>query len=208
MIFTFILIGMIKSFSKPRFVEILVIVYLSVLIIYPYRSAGIRFLFPIMPFLLIFLVRGIETVTLFPGIKKTMKACILGSLVILSYLNMYYYIWKDQGNVIPGPQEQSSQEAFSYIRDHTETDAVILFCKPRVLALYTARYSLANSKDDTQEKIDELISTFGVDYVLLHKDISDDAISEWYTGKAEREKVIWKNSKFTLIKADPALNED
>ncbi|HSG67059.1 MAG TPA: hypothetical protein VK994_00035, partial [Bacteroidales bacterium] len=198
-IFTFIIIGMIKRFARIQFMEVLLIVYLIVLLIYPYRSAGIRFLFPIMPFLMVFLVSGLETVNLFPAVSKAAKTLVLGLLVMLSYFNMYYYIWNDRGKVIPGPQEQASIEAFDYIRANTDSEAVFIFSKPRVLALYTDRNSLANDKEDSGADIEKLIDEFGVDYVLLHKDISDDAIIAWYSTKGGQGKAIWSNSKFTLI---------
>ncbi|MEN8224152.1 MAG: hypothetical protein ABFS05_02230 [Bacteroidota bacterium] len=201
LIFTFTLLGMLRSFFKRlELMDMMVILYLGVLLIYPYRHAGIRFLFPLMPFLLMYLARGVALVNIFPTIKSNAKTWFLGSLVLVSYLNMFWYIVHNDHKVIPGPQEQSSIEAFEYIENNTASDDVIVFAKPRVLALYTERFSMANHKESGAKEINEFISQYGVNYVLIHHDISDEAIKDFVLRYDMRCEQAWDNEKFVLYR--------
>jgi len=200
-IFTLIILGMIKSFFRRlELLDMLVIVYLGIYLIYPYRHAGIRFLFPIIPFLLIYLVRGLELVRIYPGIKSTTKTWFLGSLVLVSYLNMFWYIVNNDHKTIPGPQDKASLEDFEYIRDNTAEDDVFVFAKPRVLALYAKRPSLKPGKESDYSQITETIRNFGVNYILVHDEISGESIKYFIKKEPQRCKQEWSNDKFVLYK--------
>jgi hypothetical protein len=200
-IFTFTLLGMIRSFFRRlELIDMIVILYLGILLIYPYRHAGIRFLFPVMPLLMYYLARGLETVQLFPGIRKNAKAWFLGGLVLASYLHMFWYTVKTDHQTLDGPQKPLATEAFDYIREHTAEDDVVIFAKPRVLALYTGRASLANNKGSTSRDIADLIFDYEVDYVLTHTVISDQAIHDFIRAQDYICEYEWSNEEFVLYK--------
>ena len=200
-IFTFTLLGMIKSFFRRlELADMIVILYFAILLIYPYRHAGIRFLFPVLPFLLIYLVRGLETVRIYQNIKKSVKVLFLGSLVLVSYLNMFSYILRTDHQVIQGPQEEVSIDAFEHISENTAEDAVVLFAKPRVLALYTGHRSLGNVKGSEPQEIAQLIMKNDVSYVLVQNEISDNAIKDFIYRQDGLCEYSWSNEKFVLYK--------
>jgi hypothetical protein len=203
-IFTFTILGMIKSFSRrPELVDMIVILYLGVLIIYPYRMGGVRFLIPIVPLLVIYLVKGLETVHIFPKISKSAKTVFLGTLLLVSYLGMIVYIVNTQHQVLEGPHEEVSVEAFSFIKENTDKDDVILFVKPRVLAFYTDRKSLTNYIGRDVNGIAELIENYEVDWVLTHTQISDEAIQKFIREQENICEYYWGNDKFSLYKVLP-----
>ena len=200
-IFTFALLGMIRSFFRRlELMDMIVILYLGILIVYPYRHAGIRFLWPIMPMLIFYMVRGLETVHIFPKISKTAKTIFLGCLVLVSYLHMTSYIIETQHETIKGPQEQLSLEAFEYIRDNTAKDDLILFVKPRVLALYAERPSLTNHIDRSPKEITDLVIDNDVRWILTHTEISDQAIHDFIREQDMICEYHWSNEKFVLYK--------
>jgi hypothetical protein len=200
-IFTFTIIGMIKSFSRRlELLDMIVILYLGVLIIYPYRMGGVRFLIPVIPILVYYLVKGLETVSIFPKISQTAKTVFLGSLVLVSYLGMVWFIINTQHQVLEGPYEETSVEAFSLIKEETEVDDVILFVKPRVLALYTDRKSLTNYIGRDVEGITDLIRKYDVAWVLTHTQISDEAIKNFIREQDNVCEYYWSNDKFVLYK--------
>jgi len=178
----------------------IVILYFGILLIYPYRHAGIRFLFPVLPFLLIYLVRGLETVRIYPNIKKSVKVLFLGGLVLVSYLNMFSYVIRTDHQVLQGPQEAASIDAFGHISKNTAEDAVILFAKPRVLALYTGHQSLGDVKGAEPQEIAQLIMKYNVSYVLVQNEISGDAIKDFIYRQDGLCDYSWSNEKFVLYK--------
>jgi len=200
-VFTFTLLGMIRAFFRRlELIDMIVILYFGVLLIYPYRHAGIRFMFPIMPLLVYYLAKGLETVSIFPGIRNSAKVWFLGCLMLVSYLHMLGYILDTDHEILEGPQQESAVETFEFIQNNTAKDDVILFCKPRVLALYSARPSLANSKDCEPREIAELIFKYEIDYVLTHKEISDQAIHDFIRSQDYICEYLWSNEKFVLYK--------
>jgi len=200
-IFTFALLGMIRSFTKRlELLDMIVILYLGVLLIYPYRQAGIRFLWPIMPLLILYLVRGLEMVSILPKISKTAKVIFLGCLLLVSYLHMVGIILKTQDQILEGPQQPLAVEAFEYIRNNTAKDDLILFAKPRVLALYTGRHSLANHVENSPKEIAGLVIDKKVNWVLTHTGISDQAIHDFIRAQDMLCEYYWSNEKFVLYK--------
>jgi hypothetical protein len=200
-ILTFTILGLIKAiFRRWELMEMIVVFYIAVLLLYPYRHAGIRFLFPLMPFLMYYLVEGLKTVQLFPKISIAAKTWFLGSLVLVTYLNMIWFYIITADNINPGPQEEASIQAFEHIKNTTSDDAVFLFSKPRVLALYTERQCLANSKNDNDENISGLLKAYEIDYILVHQEISDEAIKRFINDHQEHLKEEYRNTKFILYK--------
>jgi hypothetical protein len=203
-IFTFTLLGMLRSFFKRlELIDMIVILYLGVLVIYPYRHGGIRFLVPIMPFLLYYLARGLELVNLFPRISRSAKIIFLGCLVLVSYLNMFWYILQTDHLTLNGPQEANAVEAIEYIRENTGAEDVILFAKPRVLALYSERNCLANHVENDSRQIADLIFAYNVAWVLTHTEISDDAIHKFIKEQDNLCEYFWSNDKFVLYRVSP-----
>jgi len=200
-IFTFTLLGVIRSFFKRlELIDMIVILYLGILLIYPYRHAGIRFLFPIMPMLAYYLVRGLETIHIFPRISSTAKTIFLGCVVLVSYLHMISYILETQDKTLEGPQQPEAVDAFEYIRNNTENGDLILFAKPRVLALYTDRQCMANHIERSPKEIADLILSREVDWVLTHTEISDQAIHDFIRAQDMVCEYQWSNEKFVLYK--------
>ena len=200
-IFTFTLLGLIRSFSRRlELIDMIVILYLAVLLIYPYRHAGIRFLWPVMPLLVFYLARGLETVSIMPKVSKTAKVIFLGCLVLVSYLHMFGIILITQNQTLEGPQQPLAVEAFEYIRNNTAEDDLILFAKPRVLALYAERKSMANHIERSPKEIADLIIQHDVDWVLTHTVISDQAIHDFVRDQDLICEYFWSNEKFVLYK--------
>ncbi|HDO27779.1 MAG TPA: hypothetical protein ENH02_06645 [Bacteroidetes bacterium] len=98
----------------------------------------------------------------------------------------------------PGPQEQTSQEAFEYIRSHLSEDETVLFTKPRVLALYTGRKSVCNELSDDIEKIGRLLKQKDVGYILTNENLSNPAMEKYLIAKKNQVLLIWSNKKFRL----------
>lgn len=198
-VFTFTLLGMIKVFTERlKLVDIFVIIYLGIILLYPFHHTGVRFLFPIIPFLLVYLVRGLELINLFPNVGKTAKTIVLSGLMLASYLNMFLYILDTDDRTLKGPQTNASIEAFNNIKEVTNKDAVFLFAKPRVLALYSERHCLGDDFDANDKEISEMITKFEVNYILVHNEKSGDALKDFVINQKDVIAHIWSNKEFDL----------
>ena len=89
---------------------------------------------------------------------------------------------------IQGPYSEDSVELFQYIQKNTKEDSIVLFFKPRVMTLYTGRYS-ARTLDSTQ------IEKSGAEYITCQQNsICDAHINQFWPGI----KKIFMNGHFIL----------
>jgi len=139
-------------------------------------------------------------VKIYPGIKQNSKAWFLGILVLVSYMNMFWFILKTDTETIKGPMDAIPMEAFEYIQENTSPDAIFLFAKPRALALYTDRRALANNWNDNNEEIERLINEYDIDYLLEGLAISGTNIAS-YVGSGDAPiEWVWRNDNFVLYR--------
>lgn len=96
---------------------------------------GMRFLFPILPFLLLFFWEGIQAVFPSPNKQKIILLLLLGSSLSQSLFTSYYYWHKDTNEAY----SQELQELYQFIQQTTPKNAIIVFHKPRALRLFTGR---------------------------------------------------------------------
>jgi hypothetical protein len=130
-----------------------VIVYLALTIVmyilWP-TTGGIRYIFPIFPFYLSFVVSSIEQ---FVGRSaQPAKALRAGMCAVPVCLVLLYFVADAVAHasqnlarsraVTSGPFVETSRSLFHYVTNNTNADAVVLFFKPRLMTLMTGRRSL------------------------------------------------------------------
>ncbi len=183
-----------------EFIDIVLILYMLVLYFYPYTSAGFRFLIPVTPILLLYVLEGLYFLTESLKWEKN----ILYSLCIISFFAVYKHEWRtildSQNKVEQGPQRMDSKAAFEFIGANTTINSRILFKKPRALALYTNRNCFVNNPGATIEDINEQIKEYNIGYILINEEISDDTIKDFVSRSVGRVHLAWNNSAFRFYK--------
>ncbi len=163
------LIGLAYNLRKKiRIYEIFYISYLLGIIIWP-LFAGIRLLLPLIPLSLYYcssIIRQIGDKG-YANIEKAVIFLII-SILLISYLDAF------QAKPIPpyprGILKPESVRLFNYIRQNASVDDIIIFKKPRVMALFTSRRS---SACNWMLNADEINSYLGqVDASIIVHDIS------------------------------------
>jgi len=121
---------------------------LGLYILFPNRQ-GLRYIFPILPFYISFVLSGLEALCA-RGQETTgrlRKAFCCGAVLLLfgffcaatarSTLDR-----QADGETVCGPFSPAAREMFSFVAACTEPDSVVAFFKPRVMALMSGRKSL------------------------------------------------------------------
>jgi len=197
----FIILGFINHLAKRfNYIDALVIIYLGVIMIYPYRHSGFRFLLPIAPFLLYYLVYGMKSFRLDIKVDKKILVSVIGILALLLYVNTFLHAIKERHKVLEGPQQEASIEAFDFIRNNTGPDVRIAFFKPRVLGLYTSRMSFANRPEQDISSIGNQFEAAGIDFILIHRKYSGQSIKEYVLSDPEMIYLIWENDLYQFYK--------
>ncbi len=201
MIFTFIILGMIrKMILQYDFLDSFFIVYLIVIFVYPYSNAGFRFLLPLIPVLLIYLVKGLMSVDTGIRFNSTKTAIALALVVLFSYKKGITDVYKSKYVISEGPQVEENKVMFSFIKDSLETDARFSFKRPRALALYTGRSAMTHRKDATIEEIDKNIRSKNIRYILINSEDYDQNILDYIGANGNKINKIWENSRNTIYR--------
>ena len=129
---------------------IYIVLTLLLYVIWPSHQ-GIRFIIPILPFFISFVISGLEIFV--EGAKTKLERRFRQALSFIPVgLVLIFFIFRlvntDDWNfnktieIKEGPFAQTSQEMFSYIENHTDQNSIIIFFKPRVMKLMTNRQSI------------------------------------------------------------------
>lgn len=146
----FAAVGYVSSLRRRiTLFEIFPVLYLMAVLAFP-GYQGMRYLGPIMPFFVLFAFRGLQHqfLTERPRLGRAVWTG-LAVVIIGSYVSAYTALKLDIREGIAKPE---SVALFDYVREQTGEDDVIVFVKPRVMALLTDRRSTTfHTPDDDQE---------------------------------------------------------
>jgi len=149
-----ILLGAFQSWRRTAHITAYLALTLALYFVWP-EGQGYRFMIPVIPFLLILMVSGLDVIAQL----KTPGNCgnlLAGSieyglpalfLVVSSLLVGTGRISQDKWN----PYDQPSSEMFRWIKSNTAGDAVISFFKPRAMHLLADRICLTGMPEDVRK---------------------------------------------------------
>ena len=193
--------GMARKFILGiDFIDILSLCYLGVLLVYPYNAGAFRFILPAGFLVLYYIAMGLRSFNPGAPLSGLKKAIVAGGFMFILFLPGLKNILGAQQGTIPGPQDKAPQEAFSWIKANTPTDAVVAFAKSRAMAFYTGRHGFSNPKgqDITQMHID--FKKAGVTHLLANKSLSDESFMIYIRQEREQLDSIWGNEEFVLYR--------
>lgn len=188
-------IGLIPLF-KHKFLFTLFVSYIAVLIVYPFANSGFRFLFPLLPVILVTAYQARHVIPQRIGLPKWWLAA--AGLIVLCLI--YYKGWlvidylKDPQK---GPEEPGSIAMIHWLKQNISEDDVVLFGKPRVLAHYAEVQSTCNAHDIDQNAFEQFLQNFQVSHVLLNDDLPNPAATAW-SKKDSANTFLWRFRKFEL----------
>ena len=137
--FLLVLVGVIsRSWVDLSIYEIFVSGYTLFLVAYPIRGETFRYLLPIWPLLLFYVVYGTYAVgsrvgRIWPSVLPAMLCSAFFSLYVAQYAKT------DFGSIPYSVTDPTSRELFNNIKTKLPADAVLLFWKPTIMALFTDR---------------------------------------------------------------------
>lgn len=145
-----VLAGIVRCFRKDMLSVIYFCGTLLFFILLRLRQ-GLRYLFPILPMLILFLAAGVQALISAreeQGCKRYLNARIVPIIAIVCVVGLLYSsLTGAVGNMLGNRQfnsqsfSESAKAAYRYIQAETEENAVIIFFKPEVVSLNTGRAS-------------------------------------------------------------------
>ena len=183
---------------KRGFNDYLVIGYMAILMCWPSQQ-GIRFVLPVMPFLVRYMIIGLGMLRIDNARTRNMLAVAFGLLILVQYLPPIAKMVARSTAVVEGPQEKESVEAFAFIKSNTPENALIVFRKPRALALYTGRNCWANEQTEDFTYLENRFDAVGARYILVNATVSDETIKNYIAARKDKVRLVWENPKFKLF---------
>jgi 4-amino-4-deoxy-L-arabinose transferase-like glycosyltransferase len=170
-LFIFFLMGLwIRRKEEPVFI-IFFSLWMILLITWPYWQ-GTRFIFPLLPILIYFTFQGMKTAInklpekyqrigqgTFHGFWLLIAGIFLFSSATRAYNNV------QSGRNINGPFDPVSREVYSYIKEETPSDSILIFFKPRAMRLMTDHNTLM---------INQCEGLLMGDYIVLSKKVGEN----------------------------------
>jgi hypothetical protein len=151
--FPFLAIGIVQGARADY--HLLLYAFLTILFyVFSPTGEGTNYLIPLFPFYVHFLLVGLRWTSEALEIRST-AAVKYVTVVLLMLVAVYFFGFsRDQAlaniyaqrKMSSGPFAETSQDVFSFIREKTPPDSVIVFFNPRVMRLFTGRRSITLDK--------------------------------------------------------------
>ena len=170
-LFIFFLIGVWIRRKEESVFIIFFSLWMILLITWPYWQ-GPRFIFPLLPIFIYFTFRGMKTAInklsekyhrFGQGIFHAFWLLIVGIFLFNSGIRAYNNL--RNGRNINGPFDPVSSEVYSYIKEETSPESVLIFFKPRAMRLMTDRDTLM---------INQCEGLVKGDYIILSKKVGEN----------------------------------
>lgn len=199
-----ILIGFVKRIrNNPGIMDWFFIFYCIMLIVYPKNTTPFRLMIPLGFIFLFYAATGIKAIKFITEISDWKKAIALGLIIMIAFLPGIISIARAGDKTIEGPQQETSVEAFKYIRENVPAAAIVVFAKPRALALYSGCQSMADPFATDLVQINNQVMNAKAEYLLVHRKITTKPMMQYVGVMQNRFTKQWENKDFTLYKINP-----
>lgn len=179
---------------------------LGLFILWPERQ-GLRFIYPVLPFLFLFALEGMNLARERLPTRWQMGAdrgiaAFWGILLLLSLGTSFSMAWSNlaANRAINGPFDEYSYDLYEFLREETPPNAVIVFVRPRALRLFTDRDSFMTTR------CEDLLRG---DYAAVHEKIGNVGQippEQITTCPGVRLQEVFNNRRFTVYRIFPAHN--
>ncbi len=193
------LTGLIRSWMRRQFLlPITLILYLTAAFLWPY-NAGARYLIPVIPFYFFYVVVGLRTIEDKLGRFGSALTVCAASLAFIIYGARYYAAMRIPEP--PGIDSPNAQSLFAFFRNTTRRDAVVIFKKPRALALYTGRRAAiyaTSLRCDPWQFIDQIHATH---VALIRRSRQDSSyLAQLRQERPNSVRQVFANDEFTVYR--------
>ena len=157
---------------QATFLEIFPVLYVVAVLLFP-GYAGRRYLEPILPLYLLFVARGLQHRWLVrqPVLRRVVVVSLLVA-VTASYAAAYTQV---DLSVTEGISRPESVAMFDYVADQTGDRDVMIFIKPRVMALLTSRRTSAYHVPGEDAELWDYFDRIGATHLVVVQ--NDDAFA-------------------------------
>jgi 4-amino-4-deoxy-L-arabinose transferase-like glycosyltransferase len=206
---TMALLGFIRKLTtRLEVFDLFFIFYILILLIFPNNYSAYRLLIPTGFLLLFYAAQGFKSIRLPFFLGGRNRAIILGLLMFAMFIPGIINVAGAKNTVLEGPQQEETIRAFKYISANVADSSVIVFVKPRALALYTGKKGMVDPFTADPTEIHTQLMDAGADYLLIHEKLTREPMKRYCRLLKTRAKQVWKNRTYTLYRINPPGPEE
>lgn len=190
--------GFSKAFWNRRsIVEFYLLGYLAVLI--PWATEiGMRGLLPILPLYFAFGLQGVVSVTgRFTYARRTACVVVLFAFIAVTYECAFR--WSARQEHVLDVRDPEAQQLFMYLKENTKPADLIVFQKPRALALFTGRYTTMLAPDEPPTQSQQFLATTRVKLLIQNQSMGYP-IKELIANGTLNSTPIFANAAFQVYR--------
>ena len=184
-------------------IELFSLFYFGYLLLWP-SFQGLRFLLPIIPFYFLYFLEGFQFVSskckkVTTWIPKIAPFFLLACILFYNFQG-FSNTYSNQTTEIEKPETQG---LFDAVRSQTKSNDLIVFFKPRVLALYTNRKSVAVAVPTPNKNTFERMKDLGVTYVIVRNNYLIEyqpEMTQFILQNFQYFQLVYHNSEFQMFR--------
>ena len=194
---------------SPSMGDYFALTYILILLVVPFAQQ--RYLLPLVPLYLLYIIRATEQLKQLAKNRRTglcsgfMNAIPAIVCVIITASYASSYAMSNSEAIARGVESSESRELFDFIQENTPLDSLLVFHKPRPLALFTGRNVFKYNWEPDIDKLWRELSEMGATHIVLPKYI-DPAMHEEYYFPAIVERyrqnleLLFENSSYAVYR--------
>jgi hypothetical protein len=163
---TLIVIGGYSLRKKALLVNIYMLLYFAVYLVWPEVWRSERFMVPVAPLAAVYLVWGIRTTLAYFGVKRIAILAACGVLVSTNMISLSHYAHRDRGYPVGWVRYFQTAE---WARANTAPDSVVLCRKPFLYYLFSDRKTISYPFTRDHTIMREYLYRARPDYIVLDK---------------------------------------
>jgi len=179
--------------------EVFVPLYTAVILSWP-AMQGLRFLMPVLPLLLFYSFAGLQHLGLRFG--ERMERNVFATLMVAVALSFAAdYTTADFGPLESGIHTRTAKDFFRFITEHTRTNDIFIYAKPRALALYTGRRASSTHTPRDGNDLMNYFRSVDASYAALGP-VEDTPLRALVATSPAWLAAVYSNADFSIYRID------
>jgi hypothetical protein len=199
-----LLVGAIRQFRQPTVADLYVVLWFAVLIVYV--TEHMRYVMPLIPFLLTYATLGLMYVLRQLPLPDRLRGLVLVTCGLIAVSATAFNLRAiETGAITEGVSQASFVEVCSFLRQQTPADALILSWNPRVFALYTDKASALYPQLGGPDDFESRIPRRGPVFLVYHNgDLDRQQLTPYLRQAGSRLHVVFENMDFRVYALPPS----
>lgn len=153
-----------KRFREGSLEAFYVVIYLTILIAWG-AQIGVRGLLPVLPIYLTYVVLGITQAV--ERWKKPQARALVAAVAVCMAITYFGALWQRPWQAaLANVNDTSAQELFTFLRSQTQTADLLLFSKPRSIALFSERLTATLGPEESAKDSMRFLQEKDVRFVI------------------------------------------